>query len=146
MAKEIEFLNIKLEGKPCILMGPGRWGSADHWLGIPVKWQQISNAKVIVELGIEDFPVDPSFGSHFFQNVTSMRIGYFTVNHKKKSDDCNLKWIKSQHTQKKKKYTRLIHLENPLLVKIDGRTGTGIIQKPVEQKMELMDEQESSGI
>jgi hypothetical protein len=75
-----------------------------------------------------------------------MRIGYFTVNHKKKSDDCNLKWIKSQHTQKKKKYTRLIHLENPLLVKIDGRTGTGIIQKPVEQKMELMDEQESSGI
>jgi len=146
MAKEIESFNAAIDGNPCILMGPGRWGSADPWLGIPVQWQQISNAKVIVELGIKDFPVDPSFGSHFFQNVTSMRIGYFTVNHKKKSDVCDLKWIMSQHVKKKKKFTKWIQLEHPITVKIDGQTGNGIILKPAPQEKEIMDEQESSGI
>ena len=146
MAKEIEFFNAALEGRPCILMGPGRWGSADPWLGIPVQWQQISNAKVIVELGIKGFPVDPSFGSHFFQNVTSMRIGYFTVNHKKKSDVSDLKWIKSQTIRQKKKFTKWIQVEKPVTVKIDGQTGNGIILKPSEDEQEFMDEQDSSGI
>ena len=80
IAKEIHQINNAMLNKsPYILVGPGRWGSADPWLGIPVNWEHISGASAIVEIGINDFPVDPSFGSHFFQNVTSMRIGYFTI-------------------------------------------------------------------
>ena len=94
IAKQIEKINQKMiDDDKYVLIGPGRWGSADPWLGIPVDWDQISNAKVIVEYGMETFPVDPSFGSHFFQNVTSMRIGYITLNHKNKSDKLDLRWL-----------------------------------------------------
>ena len=82
IATEIGRLNARLvaEGVPYILIGLGRWGSADPWLGIPVTWEQISGARVIVESGLKDIKVTPSQGSHFFQNLTSFRVGYFTVN------------------------------------------------------------------
>ena len=105
IAKQIEKINQKLsESEKYVLIGPGRWGSSDPWLGIPVEWDQISKAKVIVEYGMDSFPVDPSFGSHFFQNVTSMRIGYFTINHKKKTDKIDIDWINTQPVKKKTKY------------------------------------------
>ena len=129
-----------------VLIGPGRWGSAAPWLGIPVDWDQISNAKVIVEYGMESFPVDPSFGSHFFQNVTSMRIGYFTLNHKNKSDKLDLRWLNSQSIKQKTKYIKWIQLEEPLTITIDGQTGDGNIIKPLNPVKETMDEQETTGI
>ena len=147
ITKEIEKINSKIsKGEKYILIGPGRWGSADPWLGIPVNWNQISNAKVIVEVGMDDFPVDPSFGSHFFQNVTSMRIGYFTINHKNKQDHLNMKWLLGQHVQKIGKYTKWINTDRPLTVTIDGQTGEGLIIKPLEPIQQSMDEQESTGI
>jgi hypothetical protein len=147
ITKEIEKINSNIpKGEKYILIGPGRWGSADPWLGIPVNWNQISNAKVIVEVGMDDFPVDPSFGSHFFQNVTSMRIGYFTINHKNKQDHLNMKWLLDQHVQKIGKYTKWINTDRPLTVTIDGQTGEGSIIKPLEPIQQSMDEQESTGI
>jgi hypothetical protein len=133
-------------GEKFILIGPGRWGSADPWLGVPVNWDQISQAKVIIEVGMKDFPVDPSFGSHFFQNVTSMRIGYFTIDHKKKKDVLDLKWLRDQHVNSVTKYTKWIRLNDPVTVTIDGQTGEGVIIKPLNPIKELMDEAESTGI
>ncbi len=147
ITKEIEKINSKIpKGEKYILIGPGRWGSADPWLGIPVNWNQISNAKVIVEVGMKDFPVDPSFGSHFFQNVTSMRIGYFTINHKNKQDRLNMKWLLDQNVKKDGKYTKWINIERSLTVTIDGQTGEGSIIKPLDPIQQSMDEQESTGI
>ncbi len=82
MAEKVGQLNAKFieEEKNYILIGPGRWGSTDPWLGIPVKWPQISAARVIVESGLENYRIDPSQGTHFFQNLTSFRVGYFTIN------------------------------------------------------------------
>ena len=147
IAKQIEKINDKMiDEEKYVLIGPGRWGSADPWLGIPVDWDQISNAKVIVEYGMKSFPVDPSFGSHFFQNVTSMRIGYFTLNHKNKSDSLDLKWINSQLTKQKTKFIKWIQLDKPLTITIDVQTGDGNIIKPLDPVKESMDEQETSGI
>jgi len=147
IAKDIEHINNKMaEGENFILIGPGRWGSADPWLGVPVEWDQISNAKVIIEFGMDNFPVDPSFGSHFFQNVTSMRIGYFTLNHKNKKDYLDLNWLNNQKVMAVTKYTKWIRLERPLSVTIDGETGDGSIIKPLAPIKEIMDEHEASGI
>ena len=95
---------------------------------------------------MEDFPVDPSFGSHFFQNVTSMRIGYFTLNHKKKMDYLDLDWLNDQKVAALTKDTKWIRLERPLSVTIDGETGEGSIIKPLAPVQEKMDEHEASGI
>ena len=147
IAKDIEHINNKMsEEEQFILIGPGRWGSADPWLGVPVEWDQISKAKVIIEYGIEGFPVDPSFGSHFFQNVTSMRIGYFTLNHKKKTDYLDLKWLNEQKVMAVTKHIKWIRLERSLSVTIDGETGDGTIIKPLAPVQEIMDEHEASGI
>ncbi len=82
MASEIDLINKKYrdEGKSYILIGPGRWGSSDPWLGIPVKWPHISEAKVIIECGMKNYQIEPSQGTHFFQNLTSFGIGYLTIN------------------------------------------------------------------
>ena len=95
---------------------------------------------------MNSFPVDPSFGSHFFQNVTSMRIGYFTINHKNKEDFIDLNWIKKQKPKKTSKYIDWFELENNLTVSIDGQSGQGKIIKPKSTQKELMNEQETSGI
>ena len=147
IAKEIEKINRQIpEDEKYILIGPGRWGSSDPWLGIPVEWDQISKAKVIIEYGMKSFPVDPSFGSHFFQNVTSMRIGYFTIDHKNKDDFLDTKWIKNQKSKKSTKFINWIELDEPLAVSIDGQNGKGEIIKPRKSLKEKMDEQQASGI
>ncbi len=147
MAKELEKFNKKLGARhPYILIGPGRWGSADPWLGIPVVWNQISNVKVMVEMGLAEFEVDPSFGSHFFQNVTSMRIGYFTVSHKGRLDKLDRDWLARQYVVEETEFLAWIKLEEPLVVQMDGLSGKGIIYKPHEQKEEHMDEEDSTGI
>ena len=97
LAERIGELNDRLrrEGRVCLLIGPGRWGSADRWLGIPVKWHQISMSRAIVETTTEDFAVDPSFGTHFFHNVTSLGIGYFTVDPRKGEGRIAWDWLES---------------------------------------------------
>ena len=89
MAEEIDKINEKMmkQNRKYILIGPGRWGTRDRFLGIPVVWPQISNAKVIVEIGLPDFYLDASLGSHFFHNVTSMNVGYFSINQGSKRND-----------------------------------------------------------
>ena len=147
IAREIEKINNAIpDGEKYILIGPGRWGSSDPWLGIPVEWSQISKARVIIEYGMNSFPVDPSFGSHFFQNVTSMRIGYFTIDHKIKDDFIDTKWLKNQKPKKTSKYIDWFELESKLLVSIDGQSGQGKVFKPKKSLKEQMDEQETSGI
>jgi CheY-like chemotaxis protein len=147
IAQEIEHFNNMLKPKiPYILSGPGRWGTADPWLGIPVDWQQISGARVIVELGMEKLPVDPSFGSHFFQNIASLRIGYLTINHNRKDEWYDLSKIIDSKVLEKQTYTRLIELSRPLIVNINGKNGEGLIVESVPDEKETMDEQESTGI
>ncbi len=147
ISKKIDELNKKLgEKNPYLLLGPGRWGSSDPWLGIPVTWEQISNAKSIIEIGIDSLNPDPSFGSHFFQNLTSLRIGYFTINRNKYKKSIDWKWLKNQKHLHKSKYLNVIKLEEPLIIKIDGINGDGIILKPKKKKIEIMNEEESSGI
>jgi len=147
IAREIEIITKEIpKNTSYILMGPGRWGTADPWLGIPVKWQQITGAKIIVEVGMPDFPVDPSFGSHFFQNITSMRLGYFTINHKSKSDKIDLDWLNKQQTVKKLLFTKWIRIERQLNIIINGLNGEGHILKPSPEIQDIMDEHEASGI
>jgi hypothetical protein len=147
IAKEIELFNRQLGSKnPYLLIGPGRWGTADPWLGIPVNWKQISHAQTIIELGIDELSPEPSFGSHFFQNVTSLRIGYFTLQQIDKSEDIDIEWLNSQPIKQATKFIRWILLENPLRISIDGSTGEGIILKPQPKLIDEMDEEESTGI
>jgi len=147
IVNEIDSLNKFLKPEtPCLLIGPGRWGTSDPWLGIPVSWKQISNAKTIIELGIDSLNPEPSYGSHFFQNLTSMHIGYFTIQKNKYEEAINWDWINNQKIIKEKKYTKLIELNNELLVIIDGHNGKGVIQYKTIIKSELMDEDLSTGI
>ena len=113
IVNEIDTLNSLLkEESPYLLIGPGRWGTSDPWLGIPVNWKQISNAKVILELGIDALNPEPSYGSHFFQNLTSMHIGYFTIEKNKYKKLINWKWIDKQKVIKETKYAKLLELNN----------------------------------
>ncbi len=127
IANEIGKLNGDLEGRPYLLIGPGRWGTRDRWLGIPVDWDQISNARVIVEYSTEDFRVDPSHGTHFFHNLTSRGIPYFTLTHG--SNDAHLDWdrLKGSDTGYGSKMVRHIRLDRPITVKVDGRPGYGVV-------------------
>ena len=147
IATEIESLNKKLgKDNPYMLVGPGRWGSSDPWLGVPVNWRQIANAKVIVEVGIDKLNPDPSFGSHFFQNVTSLQIGYFTISKQNYNKDIDWEWLSKNNIIESTPHLKLIELENPLFVKIDGSKGHGVILKPIEPQQEQMDEELSTGI
>jgi hypothetical protein len=132
IASEIAAFNAKLikEKRPYLLIGIGRWGSLDPWLGIPVIWEQIAGAKAIIETGFKDMSVTPSQGSHFFQNITSFMIGYFTVNESRQQDFLNWDWLLSQLPMEKKRYTKLFRFDKPLIVKINGRLNKGIILKP----------------
>jgi hypothetical protein len=143
IALEIEKINKKINGS-YLLIGPGRWGSADPWLGIPVNWNQISHAKVIVEYSHKNMDPDPSFGSHFFQNITSLHLGYFTLN-KKEVQEIDWRWL---HNQKQIHATAHLHhikLQNNLYIDINGRKGNGFILKPLQIE-DQMDEQQSTGI
>lgn len=132
LAERIGKLNEQFirEKKNYILIGPGRWGSQDPWLGIPVKWPQISAARVIVESGLENYRIDPSQGTHFFQNLTSFRVGYFTINPFIKDGYYDLEYLNSLPALFEDEQIRHIRLENPLLVEIDGRKNLGAVYKP----------------
>ncbi len=135
-AGEVSTLNAKLLARktPYILVGVGRWGSLDHWLGIPVTWDQIGGAAAIVESGFKDFDVTPSQGSHFFQNITSFRIGYFTVNSLNDSGDdsgfIDWNWLSQQPAVEEMEFTRHLHFDEAMTVKINGHKNVGVILKP----------------
>jgi len=134
IASEIGLLNeifIK-EKKNYVLVGPGRWGSSDPNLGIPVKWAHISQARVIVESGLEHYRIDPSQGTHFFQNLTSFRVGYFTINPYINDGYYDLDFLSSLKAFRENKYLRHVRFENPILVQIDGKNKKGVIIKPKE--------------
>lgn len=132
VATEVSRLNAELlaRGVPYALLGLGRWGSADPWLGVPVTWDQISGARVIVEAGFEDMRVSPSQGSHFFQNLTSFRVGYFTVNPEAGEGFIDWAWLDSELGEPGTRMVRHVHFEDPLVVKINGRRQQGVIMKP----------------
>jgi len=132
IALEIGNFNARLKkmDHPYILIGPGRWGSSDPWLGIPVKWDQISWAKVMVEVSLPNMNVDPSQGSHFFQNMTSLRIGYFTVPLASEHGFLDWNWLQRQPVLEEGEYVCMVELPAEAEVWMDGRRGNGRILKP----------------
>jgi len=130
VAEEVAAFNALLtkQNRPYLLIGVGRWGTLDPWLGIPVTWDQISGAVAIVEASFRDFEVAPSQGSHFFQNLTSFDVGYFTVNAQHGFIDWN--WLREQPAVSTRNFTRHIQLDKPLRVLINGHKNRGIITKP----------------
>ena len=132
IAYEIEKMNRQFTGtdKNYVLVGPGRWGSSDPWLGIPVKWPHISNAKVIVECGLENYRVDPSQGTHFFQNLTSFGVGYFTINPFKGEGWFDESYLNQMPAIEETEYLRHVQLESPMIIKMDGKRSLGVVMKP----------------
>lgn len=132
VAAGVAQFNAKLseQSKPYLLIGVGRWGSNDPWLGIPVAWDEISGARVIVEAGFRDLRVTPSQGSHFFQNLTAFQIGYFTVNPDAGEGFVDWDWLGAQPTTEEQGCVRHLHFNQPLVTVMDGRTSKGMIFKP----------------
>lgn len=141
IAREVEALNDKLlaSRRPYMLVGPGRWGTADEWLGIPVKWRQISNVKVIVEASPKGYNVEPSQGTHFFQNITSLRIGYLTLPPGAEKDAAepgnrgeyvDWEWLDSRQAHEETEHLRHVRFKKPLTVVLDGRESRGLVLKP----------------
>jgi CheY-like chemotaxis protein len=132
IATSIEKLNANFLSKKCnyILIGPGRWGSSDPWLGIPVKWTQISEARVIIESGMDNYRIDPSQGTHFFQNLTTFRVGYMTINPFINDGFYDLEYMNDNTAEYEDDYLRHVRFDTPVKVYIDGRNNTGVILKP----------------
>ena len=126
---EIEEINANMtkEDRQYILIGPGRWGTRDRFIGVPVNWSQISNARIIVEMSMEDFPLDASLGSHFFHNVISMNVGYFSVKHNDLIDYINWDVLKNASTISEKKYVKHVRFKKPLEVIMDGKKRHALI-------------------
>jgi hypothetical protein len=120
-------------GKNYVLVGPGRWGSADPWLGVPVKWAQISAARLIVESGLKDFQIDPSQGTHFFQNLTSFNVGYFTINPFNKDGFYDVDYLDSIPAVYEDEFLRHVRFEKSFEIKIDGKKNIGTVGKPMNQ-------------
>lgn len=129
---DIEKLNKRFldVDKHYVLVGPGRWGSSDTWLGIPVKWPNISAARVIVEAGLTNYRVDPSQGTHFFQNLTSFGVGYFTVNAYMNDGIYNQELLDSMPAVEETRFLRWVHFDKPLTVKMNGKKKIGVVQLP----------------
>ena len=132
VATEVASFNRQLinQKRPYLLIGVGRWGSLDPWLGIPVGWEQIAGARAIVETSFKDMSVEPSQGSHFFQNITSFMIGYFTVNNISEKGFVDWDWLLAQTPVEVKEFTRLIRFKKPIIIKMNGHQNKGIIMKP----------------
>lgn len=132
IAYDIEKLNRRFldEGKNYVLVGPGRWGSSDTWLGIPVKWPNISAARVIVEAGLTNYRVDPSQGTHFFQNLTSFGVGYFTINPYMNDGIYNQEILNAMPAVEETRYLRWVRFEKPLIIKMDGKKKLGVVVLP----------------
>jgi hypothetical protein len=118
IAEEVGAINNKLseENRPYILMGYGRWGTSDPWLGIPVEWYHISNARIVIEANLDGFHVDPSQGSHFFHNLTSLGLGYFHIPKPTPGERefIDWEWIKNQKVSRETKYVKHLRFSNPL--------------------------------
>ena len=129
MASEIDLMNEKMlkENRRYVLIGPGRWGTRDRFIGIPVAWPQISNAKVIVELSLPDFPLDASLGSHFFHNVTSMNVGYFSINYGTMDGSVSWEKLESQEVIEQGKFFTHVRFREPLFIQMDGKNRMAII-------------------
>jgi CheY-like chemotaxis protein len=132
VAAEVAAYNAQLTDAdiPYALIGVGRWGSADPWLGIPVAWDEISGARVIIETGFRDFKVVPSQGSHFFQNITSFMVGYFTVNSFSNEGFVDWEWLLNQEPADRKEFVRHLRFDKPAVVKMNGHSHRGVILKP----------------
>ena len=130
IAAEIEAMNIQLvnTGRPFLLIGFGRWGSSDPWLGIPVNWPQVSAAKVIVEATTPEMNVDPSQGAHFFHNITSLRVGYFSIHHAGEWA-IDWDWLERQQCVAETRFVKHVRLTAPLRIKVDGRSSRGVIAR-----------------
>ena len=132
IADQIEQINRKFldADKNYVLIGPGRWGSSDYWLGIPVKWPHISAARVIVELGLKNYHVDPSQGTHFFQNLTSFGVGYFTINTFTGSGTFQKEVLDAMPAVEETEYVRHVRFEQPLKIMMDGKKQQGVVLMP----------------
>jgi hypothetical protein len=124
-----QFLNAD---KNYVLIGPGRWGSSDYWLGIPVKWPHISAARVIVETGLKNYHVDPSQGTHFFQNLTSFGVGYFTINTYTGDGIFQQEVLDRMPAVEETEYVRHVRFSSPLKIMMDGKKQTGVVLLPAE--------------
>ncbi|RCW32693.1 PEP/pyruvate-binding domain-containing protein [Marinilabilia salmonicolor] len=129
IARHIEKINDKLQkaGRPYLLVGPGRWGSQDPWLGVPVRWGQIAGARTIVEMGLENYHVEPSQGTHFFQNLTSLRVGYLTINPHIGEGNINMEMLNSHGAEEETDYVRHVHCSKPFSTMIDGKNNKGVV-------------------
>jgi len=132
VAHSVAHLNAKLsqENTPYLLIGVGRWGSTDPWLGIPVAWDQICGARVIVESGFRDFRVAPSQGSHFFQNLTAFQIGYFTVNPDAGEGSLDWAWLAAESAVEEDGCVRHLRFDSPITVLMNGKASQGMVLKP----------------
>jgi len=132
VAEEISRINARLttERRPYVIIGVGRWGSMDPWLGIPVTWDQIAGACVIIESGFKDMFITPSQGSHFFQNITSFRVGYFTVNSTMPLSFIDWEWLREQRAEEEFRFTRLLRFTEGITVRINGHKSQGVVFKP----------------
>lgn len=132
IAREIEEINRRFidEDRNYILIAPGRWGSSDPALGIPVKWSEISAARLIVEASLGDYRIEPSQGTHFFQNLTSFGVGYFTVNPYSGDGIFDMAYLDSRSAAFESKHVRVVRFDSPLRIGIDGRRGVGVVLKP----------------
>ena len=135
IADEIESINRRFldEGRNYVLVGPGRWGSSDPWLGVPVKWPHISAAKVIVEAGLTNYRIDPSQGTHFFQNLTSFGVGYFTINDYIGDGVYNQEYLNAQPAVQETEHVRHVRFSSPIVVKVDGMKKEGVVLLPEQE-------------
>ena len=133
VAREIEEINRSLTDadEPYMLIGPGRWGSSDHALGIPVKWAQIAGARLIVESALPGYRIEPSQGTHFFQNLTSFGVGYFTIDPEVEGGGfINMELLDSMPADYESDAVRIVRFDSPLTIAINGRKSKGIVAKP----------------
>ena len=132
IAREIEKINRMFteRGENYILVGPGRWGSSDTALGIPVKWPHISSSKLIVETALAGYHIEPSQGTHFFQNLTSFGVGYFTINPSSKECLFDEEYLNRLNAEQETDFLRVVRFERPVIVKINGKKSIGIVIKP----------------
>ncbi len=132
MKTDINKLNKILveQGRNYILIGPGRWGSSDQFLGIPVAWENISNVKLLVETDFDGFNVEPSQGTHFFHNITSFYIGYFNIRHFRQGDFIDWEWLDNLPAENETQFVRHVRLDKPVEILINGRERKGVILKP----------------
>jgi len=139
IAAEIGKLNDELmvANRPCLLIGPGRWGSSHRSLGIPVNWEQISAARVIVETSLKDFDIEPSQGSHFFQNLTSFGIAYLTVNPLSDQGFVDWSWLDAQPASRETRFVRHVRLAHPLEARVNGENSQAAVLKRAAHAVEV---------